>query len=43
MFGDDMDNPVEAQVIDSRHLQLKQSIHILPGTTVMITIAPAEA
>ena len=33
---------VEAQVIDSRHLKLKRPIGIAPGSTVMITIEPAE-
>jgi len=36
-----MGNSIEAQVIDSRHLQLKQPIQLPPGSTVMITIEPA--
>ena len=38
-----MEHPVEAQVIDSRHLKLKKPIQIPPGSEVMITIEPAEA
>lgn len=37
-----MERSVEAQVIDSRHLKLKKPIKIAPGSTVMITIEPAE-
>ncbi|MDD5466864.1 MAG: hypothetical protein PHS96_03570 [Anaerolineales bacterium] len=37
-----MEHSVEAQVIDSRHLKLKQPIKIAPGSTVMITIEPAK-
>ena len=37
-----MEHSVEAQVIDSRHLKLKKPIKIAPGSTVMITIEPAE-
>jgi len=37
-----MEHLVEAQVIDSRHLKLKRPIKIAPGSTVMITIEPAE-
>lgn len=37
-----MELSVEAQVIDSRHLKLKKPIKIAPGSTVMITIEPAE-
>jgi len=37
-----MEHLVEAQVIDSRHLKLKKPIKITPGSTVMITIEPAE-
>jgi hypothetical protein len=33
---------VEAQEIDSRHLKLKKPIKIAPGSTVMISIEPAE-
>jgi hypothetical protein len=33
-----MEHPVEAQVIDSRHLKLKKPIKIAPGSTVMISI-----
>ena len=38
-----MEHPVQAQVIDSRHLKLKKPIQIPPGSEVMITIEPAEA
>ncbi|HLE53585.1 MAG TPA: hypothetical protein VI755_16070 [Anaerolineales bacterium] len=38
-----MEHPVEAQVIDSRHLKLKKPIQNPPGSKVMITIEPAEA
>lgn len=34
--------PVEAQVIDSTHLELKNPIQIPPGSKVMITIEPAD-
>lgn len=37
-----MANIVEAQVIDSRHLKLKKPIKIAPGSTIRITIEPAE-
>ncbi len=37
-----MEHSVEAQVIDSRHLKLKRPIKIAPGSTVLITIEPAE-
>jgi hypothetical protein len=37
-----MEHSVEAQVIDSRHLKLKKPVKIAPGSTVMITIEPAE-
>ena len=37
-----MGHSVEAQVIDSHHLKLKKPIKIPPGSTVMITIEPAE-
>ena len=37
-----MEHSIEAQVIDSRHLKLKKPIKIAPGSTVMITIEPAE-
>lgn len=37
-----MEHSVEAQVIDSRHLKLKKPIKIAPGSTVLITIEPAE-
>ena len=37
-----MGNAVEARVIDSRHLKLKKPIKIPPGSTVMITIEPAD-
>ena len=37
-----MEQFVEAQVIDSRHLKLKRPIKIAPGSTVMITIEHAE-
>ena len=37
-----MEHLVEAQVIDARHLKLKRPIKIAPGSTVMITIEPAE-
>lgn len=33
---------VEAQVMDSRHLKLSKPIKIAPGSTMMITIEPAE-
>ena len=33
-----MEQLVEAQVIDSRHLKLKKPIKIAPGSTVIITI-----
>jgi hypothetical protein len=33
---------MEAQVIDSHHLKLKKSIKIAPGSTVLVTIEPAE-
>ena len=36
-----MERLVEAQVVDSRHLK-KKPINIAPGSTVMITIEPAE-
>jgi hypothetical protein len=32
----------KAQVIDSRHLKLMKPIKIAPGSTVLITIEPAE-
>ncbi len=35
-----MEHLVEAQVIDSHHLQLKRPIKIAPGSTVMIAIEP---
>lgn len=38
-----MEHLVEAQLIDSRHLKLKKPIKIAPGSTVMITIEPADA
>jgi hypothetical protein len=38
-----MEHSVEAQVIDSRHLKLKKPIKIAPGSTVIITIEPAES
>lgn len=38
-----MSQPLEAQVIDERHLKLKQPIEIPPGSKVLVTIAPAEA
>lgn len=38
-----MEHLVEAQVIDSRHLKLKKPTKIAPGSTVMITIEPAES
>ena len=37
-----MEHSVEAQVIDSRHLKLKKPIKIAPGSTILITIEPAE-
>ena len=37
-----MEHLVEAQVIDWRHLKLKKPIKIASGSTVMITIEPAE-
>jgi len=37
-----MEHIEEAQAIDSRHLKLKKPIKIAPGSTVMITIEPAE-
>ena len=37
-----MEHLVEAQVIDSCHLKLKKPIKIAPGSTVMITIEPAD-
>jgi hypothetical protein len=37
-----MEHIVEAQVIDSLHLKLKKPIKITPGSTVMVTIEPAE-
>ena len=37
-----MEHIVEAQVIDSRHLKLKRPIKIAPGSTVLVTIEPAE-
>ena len=37
-----MEHPLEAQVIDSRHLKLKRPIKIAPGSTVMITIESTE-
>ena len=37
-----MEHLVEAEVIDSRHLKLKRPIKIAPGSTVIITIEPAE-
>ena len=37
-----MEHLVEAQVFDSRHLKLKKPIKITQGSTVMITIEPAE-
>jgi hypothetical protein len=37
-----MNHLLEAQVIDSRHLKLKRPIEIAPGSTVIITIEPAE-
>jgi hypothetical protein len=37
-----MEHLVEAQVIDSHHLELKRPIKIAPGSTVMISIEPAE-
>jgi hypothetical protein len=43
MNGGFMEHPVEAQVIDSRHLKLKKPINITPGSTVMITIEATEA
>jgi hypothetical protein len=33
-----MEQPVKAQVIDSRHLKLMKPIKIAPGSTVMVTI-----
>ena len=33
---------VEAQVIDSHHLKLKKPIKIAPGSTILVTIKPAE-
>ena len=38
-----MEHIVEAQVIDSRHLKLKRPIKIAPGSTVLVTIEPAES
>ena len=38
-----MEQPLEAQVIDARHLRLKKPIEIPPGSKVLITIAPTEA
>ena len=38
-----MEHIVEAQVIDSRHLKLKKPIKIAPGSTVIISIEPAES
>jgi hypothetical protein len=32
----------KAQVIDSRHLKLMKPIKIAPGSTVLVTIEPAE-
>jgi hypothetical protein len=40
--GNPMKRPIEAQVIDSRHLKLKNPIQIPPGSKVMITIEPAD-
>jgi hypothetical protein len=37
-----MEHLVEAQVVDSHHLKLKKPIKIAPGSTVIITIEPAE-
>ena len=37
-----MEHLLEAQVIDSRHLKLKEPTSIAPGSTVMISIEPAE-
>ena len=37
-----MEHIVEAQVIDSHHLKLKRPIKIAPGSTVLVTIEPAE-
>jgi hypothetical protein len=42
MDGGRMEHLVEAQVIDSRHLKLKKTIKLAPGSTVMITIEPTE-
>jgi hypothetical protein len=41
--GNPMERPLEAQVIDSRHLKLKNPIQIPPGSKIMITIEPADA
>lgn len=38
-----MEYSIKAQVIDSRHLMLKEPIQIPPGSQVIVTIEPAEA
>ncbi len=38
-----MDQPLEAQVIDARHLMLKNPIEIPPGSKVLITIVPNKS
>ena len=37
-----MEQPLEAQVIDARHLKLKKPIEIPPGSKVFIRITPTE-
>ncbi len=37
-----MEHIVEAQVIDSHHLRLKNPIRMAPGSTVMVTIETGE-
>jgi len=38
-----MEYSIKAQVIDSRHLMLKEPIQIPPGSQVIVTIEPVEA
>ena len=37
-----MDRLLEAKIIDSHHLRLKEPVEITPGSTVLVTIKPAE-